>query len=249
MRATRLDRYPSRGKYHHKAKSYAVDLRRPYPLETPHPKDCDLPARFVSKIEVDATTGCWLWTAARALDGGGRFGNNGGKKATPLVVNANRFAFEQVIGRLPKRLGLHLDHLCRNRQCCNPWHMEPVTHAENIRRGLASNREDGLCRAGLHEWNEENILHEPNGVRRCRPCRDAREKQYRPPKGNSPQDRTHCPRGHAYEGDNLGVNRNGHRFCRTCHRARELDRYHRLKQTETTNGAVRRNFQDNRSEV
>ena len=110
---------------------------RPHPEETPDPYTTNLPQRFTAKIRVDNNTGCWNWTGAKSFAGYGRFGNNGGRKATPRVVMAHRFAFEQTIGRLPKRL--HLDHLCRNPACVNPWHLEPVTMSENVRRGNASN--------------------------------------------------------------------------------------------------------------
>lgn len=147
-----------------KTKAYPAELIRPYPKETPSPYEVGLPERFVSKVVVDPQTGCWIWQAALGLDGYGRFGNNGGKKATPLVVRAHRYAFTQVIGRLPERL--KLDHLCRNPKCCNPWHVEPVTQRENVRRGLAGNS-DGRCRSGRHLLAEVGLV-EGN---RCGECR------------------------------------------------------------------------------
>lgn len=75
--------------------------------------------------------GCWEWTGARQPDGRYDYGMFwDGTRA----VRAHRFAYELLVGPIP--VGLELDHLCRNPPCVNPAHLEPVTHAENIRRGV-----------------------------------------------------------------------------------------------------------------
>jgi len=84
--------------------------------------------RFWSKVE--KTVSCWLWTASTRR-GYGQFVIN--NKPTP----AHRFAYEQLVGDIPR--GLQLDHLCRVRNCVNPEHLEPVTSRENILRG------EGIC--------------------------------------------------------------------------------------------------------
>jgi hypothetical protein len=71
--------------------------------------------------------GCWVWQASRTSHGYGRVSVRG------RVMVAHRAMYEKYIGPVPD--GLELDHLCRNPPCCNPAHMEPVTHAENMQRG------------------------------------------------------------------------------------------------------------------
>lgn len=63
---------------------------------------------------------------------------------------------------------LDMDHLCRNPGCVNPDHLEPVPHAENVRRGAAAMTH---CRKKLHEWTPENTIVRKNGTRLCRACR------------------------------------------------------------------------------
>jgi len=129
-----------------------------------------LPARFWAKVRQDGD--CWLWTAAKTRDGYGIFLLNGKTNST-----VHRLTFEELRGEIP--VGLVIDHLCRTRACVNPWHMEPVTNQKNTERGLVSatnsrrNANGNRCRAGLHDWTEGNILVEPSGKRRCRPCRRA----------------------------------------------------------------------------
>ena len=81
--------------------------------------------------------------------------------------NAGYFAHRQsyvfVVGEIPD--GLELDHLCRNPPCCNPEHLEPVTHAENMARYARTNTH---CGNG-HEWTEENT-YMFRGKRQCRGC-------------------------------------------------------------------------------
>ena len=72
-------------------------------------------------------TPCHIWQGAIAVNGYGLVRRGG------VMRRAHRWAWEQVNGSIPD--GLVMDHLCRNRPCVNPAHVEPVTQAENVRRG------------------------------------------------------------------------------------------------------------------
>lgn len=82
------------------------------------------------RYEVDEN-GCWLWTGrVWGNSGYGSFKRNG------RIVSAHRAFYELHVGPIPP--GMEIDHLCRVPLCVNPRHMEPVTHAENDRRGAAT---------------------------------------------------------------------------------------------------------------
>lgn len=129
------------------------------------------------KSELMHLGGCWTWTGKpRKEDGYGQFrlGNR--------VVKAHKFGYEHVVGPVPD--GLVLDHLCRNRICIRPGHLEPVTIGENTIRGRAAevNRARHAarthCSAG-HELTPENTRHVNAGGRRCRTCLAEWNRAYR----------------------------------------------------------------------
>jgi len=113
---------------------------------------------------------CWEWTGAKIPGGYASLAVPGTSQ-----VGAHRVAYELCIGPIPG--GLHLDHLCRNRGCVNPKHLEPVTSRENILRGQspgALNARKTHCKQG-HEFTAENT-YVIQGGRRCRACNRAQAK-------------------------------------------------------------------------
>lgn len=119
------------------------------------------PHRMWSRVEHSGD--CWLWTGATA-NGYGRI-RIGGRS-----VSTHRAAYELLIGPIPD--GLQIDHLCRNKLCCNPAHLEPVTVRENLLRGdtfNARNAAKTVCHLG-HPLSGDN-LYIAVGRRHCRTCR------------------------------------------------------------------------------
>ena len=86
--------------------------------------------RFMSKIEMIPFHSCHEWIGHKE-NGYGRFGMGYGKRGWRLYW-AHRISYEMFIGPIPE--GLTVDHLCRNKGCVNPKHMEIVTRSENISR-------------------------------------------------------------------------------------------------------------------
>lgn len=122
--------------------------------------------RLWPRVVQGATEECWPWTGAVTDGGYGILRGNDG-----LNVLAHRAAWQSEHGPVPD--GLELDHLCSNRVCCNPAHLEPVTHAENMRRMLLRRTH---CKHG-HELNPENTRWADGGRRRiCLSCDHSRQR-------------------------------------------------------------------------
>lgn len=126
--------------------------------------DIDREKKFVDKTDA-LDDGCIVWRGFVTRDGYGRFWD-GTSSRLP-----HRVSYEMYVGEIPS--GLEIDHLCKNRLCVNPDHLEPVTRQENIARSDA---------------------------------------------GKPARDKTHCPQGHSYSGDNL-YQHGGRRSCRICRNA------------------------------
>lgn len=133
--------------------------------------------------------GCWEWTGQRTAAGYGQYRRN----------YTHRLSYEQHVGAIPE--GLEIDHLCRNRACCNPDHLEPVTHAENMRRGSFGMRTH--CPRG-HAYDAAS-----KGGRYCTTCKNALRR-----KSPTPRSKTHCSKGHVRA--EVGRDSSGH--CSECAR-------------------------------
>lgn len=138
-----------------------------------------LPERMRAKITVELcpVAGldglCWAWTGAVQSRGYGSFFHGGRAQST------HRLAYELLVGPIPA--GLQIDHLCENKRCCNPAHLEPVTGKTNCERTVAARKT--LCVNG-HRLEGDNLIVKPrpNGltIRNCRTCQvEAQRRSYR----------------------------------------------------------------------
>jgi hypothetical protein len=131
---------------------------------------------FLSKI-CKSTNGCWEWAGAIDSNGYGEFYRNKNLREFSSR-KAHRAVYELFNGKIPKNMTL--DHLCRNRKCVNPDHLEVVTIGENVLRGeglTAINKRKTHCIRG-HEFDSKNTEIRPNGGRRCLTCRREDNKSF-----------------------------------------------------------------------
>ena len=129
--------------------------------------------RFWEKVDKDGPNGCWIWNAWKNDRGYGSFSPTHREK-----IRAHRWAYEDVNGPIPE--GYQLDHICRNRICVNPAHLEVVTPQQNTLRGqsfAAVNARKTHCPQG-HTYDLFNTYVDLDGRRRCRACWTARRAKH-----------------------------------------------------------------------
>lgn len=167
---------------------------------------------------IENHVGCWEFAGATSQ-------GYGAVNVAGRMVRAHRYTYEFFRAEIPE--GLYVDHLCSNRLCCNPWHLEPVTPRVNSQRAHSS----GHCHRG-HALTPENTYHPPSGIGQgvCRIC--IRRRSAKNSLGYGlPGERTRCPSGHEYDEQNTHIYRrqdgSSERRCRAC--ARERSRRSRAR--------------------
>ena len=124
----------------------------------------DVLADLVKRRSSSMPTDCWIYTGYIDKDGYGSVMMN------RKVYRVHCAVYEHFRGVIPE--GLEIDHLCRNRACANPDHLEPVTRRINQLRGetfSALNSLKTYCPKG-HSYSGENLYVDPKGGRRCITC-------------------------------------------------------------------------------
>ncbi len=128
--------------------------------------------------KIEKTDTCWNWK-------GDTWSGYGKIRIKSKNYRVHRLVYELLVGQIPT--GLELDHRCRNRKCVNPEHLEPVTHAVNMERGMPFRKQRTHCNQG-HELTEDNIVRKKykNHGTVCRICKNKTQIDYMNRKKKTP---------------------------------------------------------------
>lgn len=126
----------------------------------------DIDTRFWPNVKKGADDECWPWLGGTTSSGYGviSVGGHNGKR-----VRVHRYSYETLVGPVPD--GLVLDHLCRNRVCVNPAHLEPVTQKVNLQRQVSANGQKTHCPKGHPLFGENLYLYIAPSGRKARTCK------------------------------------------------------------------------------
>ena len=117
--------------------------------------------RFFDKV--DKTDSCWNWLASTNASGYGLFRFQG------KTSKAHRVSYILTFGYIDENLVI--DHLCKNRKCVNPLHLELVEQKENVRRGMSGKINNVQSKKTHCPKGHPYSRVDNNGYRLCGKCR------------------------------------------------------------------------------
>ncbi len=179
--------------------------------------------RFLSKVQF-LENGCWSWTGYIGPNGYGQVRVDGKSH------RVHRLAYAQTNGEIEEGNDVH--HVCQNRACVNPSHLQSVSKKEHIRVSPNHAAHVALTMnqcSKSHLMLGSNIIWTERGARKCRECRNAKNRERRLSRRSTrrsirlSQKKERCKRGHEMSGENLSLVKRawGHeRRCKQCHRER-----------------------------